>query len=126
MPDPFARYALVADDDPLIRMDAQAILIEAGFRVYAAAGYEDAMEILTSWGHGIHLLFTDVQMPPGARNGYDLARRCAGDWPEIGILVASGAQPPGPEDLLKGALFIGKPFTADTVKEGLHQLFPDC
>ena len=81
MPDPFARYALVADDDPLIRMDAQAILIEAGFRVYAAAGYEDAMEILTSWGHGIHLLFTDVQMPPGEMTGFELARRCAEHWP---------------------------------------------
>ena len=126
MPDPFARYALVADDDPLIRMDAAVILTEAGFRVLTATGAEDALAILDANGPSIRLLFTDVQMPPGARNGYDLARRCAGDWPKIGILVASGAQPPGPEDLPKGALFIGKPFTADTVKEGLHQLFPDC
>ncbi|MGN7871543.1 response regulator [Paracoccus sp. 22332] len=125
MPDPFARYALVADDNPLIRMDAQAILTEAGFRVYTAAGYEDAMEILASSGHGIHLLFTDVQMPPGTRNGYDLARRCARDWPKIGILVASGATPPGPDDLPKSALFLDKPFSADTVNGCLNQLFPD-
>ena len=81
--------------------------------------------MLASWGHGIHLLFTDVQMPPGTRNGYDLARCCARDWPEIGILVASGATPPGPDDLPTGALFLDKPFSGDTVKGCLNRLFPD-
>jgi DNA-binding NtrC family response regulator len=114
--DLFARYALVADDNPLIRMDAQAILMEAGFGVFTASGFEDAADILASCGNRIQLLFTDVQMPPGTRTGYDLARLCARDWPEIGILVASATPPPEPGDMPEGAMFLAKPFSADTVK----------
>lgn len=122
--DRFARYALVADDNPLIRMDVQAILTDAGFGVFTAAGVEDAMEILASRSHAIKLLFTDVQMPPGTLTGYDLACRCARSWPEIGIIVASGASPPNPGDLPEGAVFIHKPFSADGVRTCLGQVMP--
>lgn len=121
--DLFARYALVADDNPLIRMDAQAILMEAGFQVFTAAGFEDAAEILATSGYRIQLLFTDVQMPPGTRTGYDLARLCARDWPEIGILVASGTPLPEPGDMPERAMFLGKPFSADTVKTCIAQVW---
>ncbi|MDQ1902659.1 response regulator [Paracoccus sp. WLY502] len=125
MLDRFARYALVADDSPLIRMDAQAILTEAGFRVFTAAGFEDAMEILASRGHGIRLLFTDVQMPPGKMTGCDLALRCARDWPEIAVIVTSGAMPPKPGDLPEGALFVPKPFTEETVRRCIRELMKE-
>ena len=125
MLDPFARYALVADDSPLIRMDAQAILTKAGFRVFTAAGFEDAMEILASRGHGIRLLFTDVQMPPGRMTGCNLARRCARSWPEIAIIVTSGATPPEAGDLPQGALFIPKPFSEEAVRGCIRQLLKD-
>lgn len=122
MLDRFARYVLVADDSPLIRMDAQAILRGAGFRVFTAACFEDAMEILASRGHFLQLLFTDVQMPPGKMTGCDLAFRCARGWPEIGIIVTSGATPPEPGDLPEGALFIQKPFSEETVRRCVRQL----
>lgn len=73
--------SLVADDDPLIRMDAAVILTEAGFRVLTATGAEDALAILDANGPSIRLLFTDVQMPPGEMTGFELARRCAEHWP---------------------------------------------
>ena len=122
MLDRFARYALVADDSPLIRMDAQAILRGAGFRVLTATGFEDAMEILACRGHFLKLLFTDVHMPPGRMTGCDLAFRCARGWPDIGIIVTSGATPPGPADLPEGTLFIPKPFSEETVRRGVRQL----
>lgn len=122
--DRFGRYALVADDEPLIRMDVQAILTEAGFRVLSAAGAEKAWDILINRSQEIELLFTDVQMPPGKMTGYDLARRCARDMPNIAILVASGAQPPEPDTLPEGALFLNKPFSPDQVLRCLSQLLP--
>jgi CheY-like chemotaxis protein len=105
-------------------MDVQAILASAGFRVYTAAGVEDALEMLATRGHGIRLLFTDVQMPPSRLTGFDLAWRCARDWPQIGILVASGALLPGPGDLPERAAFIQKPFNDAVVRHGLRQVLP--
>lgn len=70
-------YALVADDDTLIRMDACEILKEAGFRCHDAATAEQAVELLGSFGQNIQLLFTDLSMPPGKMTGFELARHCA-------------------------------------------------
>ena len=122
MLDRFAHYALAVDDSPTIRMDALAILKRAGFRVLTAAGFEDAMEILACRGHFLKLLLTDVQMPPGKMTGCDLAFRCARGWPDIGIIVTSGATPPEPGDLPEGTLFIPKPFSEETVRRGIRQV----
>ncbi|WP_306752129.1 response regulator [Paracoccus actinidiae] len=118
-------YALVADDDALIRMDACEILKEAGFRCYEAATAEQAVELLGKFGQNVQLLFTDVSMPPGKMTGFDLARRCARDWLEISILVASGGTLPRPGDMPDGALFIRKPFTAEVVREHLLKILPE-
>lgn len=118
-------YALVADDDPLMRMDAQAILVGAGFRVHAAASAEEALQILDRHGPAIRLLFTDVQMPPGPLTGFDLAWRCAKTWPQIGILVASGAVPPEPGDIPEQAVFLPKPFSEDLVRNHLKAILSD-
>lgn len=40
MSDAYTPYALVADDDAMIRMDAVDILEDAGFRVHEAANYD--------------------------------------------------------------------------------------
>ena len=84
------------------------ILSDAGYRCHEAATAEQALEILAEQGAHIRLLFSDVQMPPGSLTGFDLARQCARDWPEIGILIASGGMTPGPGDLPPGAEFISK------------------
>ena len=118
-------YALVADDDALIRMDACEILKEAGFRCHDAATAEQAVELLGTFGQNVQLLFTDVSMPPGKMTGFDLARRCARDWLEISILVASGGTLPRPGDMPDGALFIRKPFTAEVVREHLLKILPE-
>lgn len=81
MSDDYTPFALVADDDPIIRMETSDILEDAGFRVYEAGSAEEAIEILTRAATSIQLLFTDVQMPPGNLNGFDLARQCARTGP---------------------------------------------
>jgi CheY-like chemotaxis protein len=77
MSDEHTPFALVVDDDALIRMDAVHILEEAGFRALEAAAPEEALSVLEQRGDRIQLLFTDVQMPPSEHDGFYLARKCA-------------------------------------------------
>lgn len=123
--DDYTPYALVADDDVMIRMDASDILQDAGFRVHEASGVEEALSILAQAGNAIQLLFSDVQMPPSELSGFDLARKRAADWPHIKIVVSSGEKRPGPGDMPEGAVFISKPFSAEVIYEQLDRLLPD-
>ena len=112
--------ALVADDDPIVRMNAVSIVEAAGFRVIEAAGADQAHEILAVHHNTIQLLLTDVQMPPGKLNGFDLARACADRWPAIRILVASGMIRPAAGEMPENAKFIEKPFSDDVILEYLQ------
>jgi CheY-like chemotaxis protein len=125
MSNEYTPYALIADDDAIIRLDAVDILEGAGFRVYEAAGYDEAIAVLQQNAEGIQLLFTDVQMPPGELNGFDLARDCATSWPHISILVASGMIEPTQGELPEGAVFVRKPFSAEVVYDRLQDVLPD-
>lgn len=122
--DPAEPYALVVDDDGLIRMDAMYILEDAGFRTFEASDGDKAMKVLDREHAVIVLLFTDVQMP-GSRDGFAVARETAARWPHIAIVVASGHLRPEPGDMPEGACFIGKPFTADMVHDHLQEILPD-
>lgn len=119
-----APYALVADDDFVIRSDAAQILADAGFRPLEAGNVAEAIDLLERHASEVTLLFTDVEMP-GDRNGFTLARETARRWPEIGILVASGVARPGPDDLPSDALFVAKPFSPDVIYDRLQVLLPD-
>jgi hypothetical protein len=125
MPDDCRPFALIADDDPLVRMNSAEILENAGFQVFEASGVEQAAQILDANGGKISLLFTDVQMPPSQRDGFELARVCAAAWPGVHILVASGMVQPTEDDLPEGAIFINKPFSAEVVYDRLQELLPD-
>lgn len=50
-------YVLVVDDDGLIRMDATAILEDAGFRTFEASDGDKAIMVLTGQHALIVLLF---------------------------------------------------------------------
>lgn len=117
-------YALAVDDDPLILMDALAIMEQAGFRTLDAREADEAVRLLDQHGRSIALLFTDVEMP-SEMDGFGLARHTAMHWPDIAIVVASGERRPSPTDMPKGARFIAKPFSAAMVHGHLQELLPD-
>ncbi len=119
-----SQFALVVDDDPMIRMDAADILSDAGFQTHEAANVSEALEMLEEAGGDIQLLFTDVQMP-GDQNGFDLARECATRWPHISMVVASGQLSPKADELPEQAAFISKPFSAQVVYDRLQHLLPE-
>ena len=116
-------FALAADDDPLILMDASDILQAAGFRTLEARDGDEALDLLELYDGAVSILFTDVHMP--GMNGFELANVAAERWPELAIVVASGQATPGLGDLPEGAVFIPKPFSAKTVHGHLQQLLPD-
>lgn len=117
-------YALVVDDEALLRMHAMDILEDAGFRSFEAPSVDRALAILHEHHASIVLLFTDVELV-GKATGFELARETAERWPDIGIMVTSGRVKPGPDDLPDGAHFVGKPFSAEAVHTRLGQLLPD-
>lgn len=125
MSDAYTPYALVADDDVIVRAHPADILEDAGFRVIEVKSVSDGIAALVQQGSSIQLLFTDAQMPPGELNGFHLARECSNGWPHIGILVASGVVEPTEQDLPHGAVFVRKPFSPDVVFEHINKILPD-
>lgn len=82
-------YALVVDDDPIILIDACAILEDAGFRVYEASTGNEAKALLDEHYSCVTLLSLDVEMPEDT-SGLVLAHHVAEHWPWIEIVIASG------------------------------------
>ena len=117
-------FALVVDDDLLIRLDAKQILEDAGFQVLEAH-HGDAAYVLMEERHpDVVLLFTDVQMP-GTLDGFALARAVAASWPHVSIVVASGHRTPELGSMPTKARFIAKPFSAKVVHDHLQEILLD-
>lgn len=117
-------YALVVDDEMLVRLHACDILEEAGFRFVEACDVNEALRLLHQMDGQITLLFTDVHMP-GERNGFHLVQEASSRWPHLKVLVASGATTPSAGELPEGAVFVNKPFSADVIFDRLQELLPD-
>jgi len=112
---------LVVEDEVLVRMTLVDVLEDAGFKVIEAAHADEALRVLSAVS-GIHAVVTDVEMPRGSINGFELARQVRASQQEIGVLIASGRAAPKPGDLPDGALFIGKPVHPETLVELLRTL----
>ncbi|MGO4525789.1 response regulator [Microvirga sp. 2MCAF35] len=104
---------LLVEDEPLVRLVAAEILMEAHFRVIEAAGAQEALTVLKA-EVGIDAVLSDVEMP-GGMNGYDLAWQIHRGWPRIGLLIASGRAWPRENDLPPGAVFLAKPYSQATL-----------
>jgi CheY-like chemotaxis protein len=105
---------LVVEDETLVRMTLVDVLEDAGFKVIEAVHADEALQVLKAVS-GIDAVLTDVEMPRGSINGFELAHRVRTDRQEIGVLIASGRAAPNPGDLPDGALFIGKPVHPETL-----------
>jgi DNA-binding NtrC family response regulator len=104
---------LLVEDEPLVRLVAADILMEAHFRVIEAADAEEALTVLRA-DVDVDVVLSDVEMPPGM-NGYELAWQIHRDWPWMGILMSSGREWPRANDLPPGAAFLAKPYSYATL-----------
>ena len=109
MPTPPLVRILVIDDEPLIRLDARAILEDAGYVVVEAPSADEALRLLGDPTQ-FEAILTDIDMP-GSIDGLALARSVDGQMPEIAIVIMSGKQLPRREELPLKAAFVAKPFS---------------
>lgn len=107
---PPVAVAVVAEDEPLLRIEAVDWLEESGFRVLAAPSAVQALDHLEREHDRVQLLFTDIQMP-GAMDGLALAHAVSGRWPHVLIVICSGLERSSLGPLPEGAQFVGKPFS---------------
>lgn len=110
--------ALVAEDEPLLRMEAVDLLEDAGFTVLEAANTEQALRHLAQT-ETITLLYTDIEMP-GPIDGIDLAREVAARWPHVSIVVCSGRVSPGEDELPRQARFVSKPVSLALIRRAVE------
>ena len=120
--------AVVAEDEPLLRVEAVDWLEESGFRVLAAPSAALALGHLELEHGRTQLLFTDVQMP-GTMDGVALAHLVSRRWPHIVIIICSGLERSSLGVLPEGARFVDKPFSPawakDFIKSFRHGDAPD-
>ena len=107
-PVPESPCVLVVEDDAFVRAAAVDALEDEGFQVLEAPSADYAATLLET-REGIGVLFTDVSMP-GTLNGFDLARRAQTLYPNMVVLVTSGALPSGFSGEAPQARFVPKPY----------------
>jgi CheY-like chemotaxis protein len=100
---------VVAEDEPLIRMETAEHLIDEGFEVLEARHAEEALAILAHAADDVHVLFTDVRMP-GGMDGVALSHHVKTHWPWIGLLVTSAHAEAMVDELPEGCRFLPKPY----------------
>jgi CheY-like chemotaxis protein len=111
---------LIVEDEYLVRMNAAAMLEDAGFDVLEAGNADDAIRLLES-NPDISIVFTDIEMP-GSMNGLKLAHAVTGRWPPIRIIATSGRCKVRDGDLPTGGRFLPKPYSAGQILGALRDI----
>jgi len=106
---------LLVEDEESVRVFATKALEKQGYRVLQARHGRDALLRLSEHEGPVHLVITDIVMPE--MGGGDLARRLAGERPELPVLFMSGY---GDDEVAAHGLgsdqsFLQKPFTSDVL-----------
>ena len=115
-------YALVVDDEEMVRELAVSVLERAGFVVESAANGIGALELVRNAGRSFDVLITDVSMP--GMGGRQLAAKVAELDPQIRVVFMSGYSDEilgsGPDDgpPLK---FLAKPFSPRTLVKAVRE-----
>jgi CheY-like chemotaxis protein len=111
---------LIVEDETLVRMFLSDLLDEAGFKVFEAVSASEALQVLQA-RPDVQVVITDIEMP-GSMNGLGLAGEIRGRWPGVGVIVTSGRERPGPEDLPEEVAFLTKPYLPETVINLIRQM----
>jgi CheY-like chemotaxis protein len=115
---------LVVEDEALVRMMVADTLEEAGFNVIEACHAADALLFLEA-RPDIAVAVTDVEMPPGAMNGFELARLIRARHSNVQVLIVSGRMSPEPGELPEGGRFLHKPVRPEALVKMVQALLKE-
>jgi DNA-binding NtrC family response regulator len=130
------KTVLVVDDDATVTHICQSFLEQAGFTVLTASGSSEALKICKQRQEPIHLLITDLVMPPpgfslaSSENefphvhGHELAIRALRMRNDLSVVLMSGNidNDLATYGIRKGALpFLSKPFDQQTLVSLVNQ-----
>ena len=99
---------MLVEDDPSLLDFLAELLIADGLKVACARTAVEALAMLEA-GPAPATLVTDIHLA-GTLSGLDLARSVAGGWPQVRLLLISGACRPAHDQYPPDALFFTKPF----------------
>lgn len=119
----FKPQVLIVEDEPLLRMDMADHLNAEGFSVFEAQDADEAIVILER-NPGIHLVFTDIDMP-GSMDGLKLAAAVRDRWPPVKIIVTSGHRTVEITDLPDGSMFFSKPYSPPYIISAMLEMIQD-
>jgi signal transduction histidine kinase len=114
---------LVVDDDDLVRRSIAKILERHGYRVLAASGSVEALDVAREHGARIGLVILDVLMP--GVTGPELGRRLNDLNLSAKLLFVSGFAPesiPIEEAQVASEMLLQKPFSQTALLERVRQL----
>lgn len=111
---------LVVEDEPLLRMTAVDMVVDAGFEAVEASDAIQAIEILEK-RLDIRIVFSDIDMPRGM-DGMKLAAAIRDRWPPIKIILTSGYFTSDKVYMPARSVFYPKPYDADKIVETLHKM----
>jgi len=107
---------MIVEDNTAVRDLLKRVLRGAGYQVLVAAGPSEARTYCANKGQKIDLMLTDVVMPE--MSGPVLAEELRASRPQMSVVLMSGysgASLTQREDIVAGAAFLEKPFTATSV-----------
>jgi two-component system, OmpR family, response regulator len=113
---------LVVEDEPMILLDLESGLEEAGFRVVGVATAEAAIEAFEEAPESFSSLLTDVRLGPG-KCGWELAKHLRRANPILPVVYISGdsAHQWGAEGV-PDSIMISKPFALPQIITALSTL----
>ena len=107
---------LVVEDDDSIREAVSMLLSGEGFTIVAARSGEEALAVIAG-DDTLAGLYTDIDLP-GSVDGWMVGSSFRARWPGKPIVYASGTSHQQGR-MVAGAVFLPKPFSADTMIAGL-------
>jgi CheY-like chemotaxis protein len=104
----------VVEDEPLMRMHAVSLVVDADFDPVEASNADEAIAILEA-RKDIRVVFTDINMP-GSTDGLRLAHAIRRRWPPIELILTSGDFQVAEDELPRRGRFLPKPYGCGSYK----------
>ncbi len=118
---PAGQLILIVEDEASIRSNLRDCLEQLGYRVLMAASGDAALRICDDLEGKLDLVITDLIM--SGKSGHELANELAERHPGVRVLFMSGYTENSAtrrDILLKGGLFLQKPFSVAELANAVH------